>query len=174
MQCGEILRQLMERDLVRIAGRSEDLGRPFFYGTTRQFLQVFGLRHLDELPRSELLRGAPSSAGREAAQNERAPGEDSSQPVYSHETEGESTVKTLARMNNVLEDVQTRTAAAAIENELPQCDGSVRAVEDDEDFEDDEDLDDDEDLEGDEDLDEEDEDSGGRRVGGGRGRRRGH
>jgi segregation and condensation protein B len=59
VQCGEILRQLMERDLVRIAGRSEDLGRPFFYGTTKRFLQVFGLRHLDELPRAALVRPTP-------------------------------------------------------------------------------------------------------------------
>ena len=53
VQCGEILRQLMERDLVRIAGRSEELGRPFLYGTTRRFLQVFGLRNLEGLPRHE-------------------------------------------------------------------------------------------------------------------------
>ncbi|MBN2294465.1 MAG: SMC-Scp complex subunit ScpB [Pirellulales bacterium] len=53
VQCGEILRQLMERDLVKIVGRSEDLGRPFLYGTTKQFLQVFGLRAIDELPRQE-------------------------------------------------------------------------------------------------------------------------
>ncbi len=50
VQCGEILRQLMERDLVRIVGRSEELGRPLLYGTTRRFLQVFGLRQLEELP----------------------------------------------------------------------------------------------------------------------------
>ena len=42
VQCGEILRQLMERDLVRIAGRSEELGRPLVYGTTRRFLQTSG------------------------------------------------------------------------------------------------------------------------------------
>ena len=59
VQCGEILRQLMERDLVRIVGRSEELGRPFLYGTTRLFLQVFGLRHLDELPRWETFIGRP-------------------------------------------------------------------------------------------------------------------
>lgn len=58
VQCGEILRQLMERELVRIVGRSEELGRPFLYGTTKRFLQIFGLRHLDELPRPELLRAA--------------------------------------------------------------------------------------------------------------------
>jgi segregation and condensation protein B len=50
VQSGEVLRQLIERDLVRIAGRSDELGRPFLYGTTKQFLQVFGLRQLDELP----------------------------------------------------------------------------------------------------------------------------
>jgi len=50
VQCGEILRLLMERDLLRIVGRSEDLGRPFLYGTTTIFLQVFGLRRLEDLP----------------------------------------------------------------------------------------------------------------------------
>lgn len=56
VQCAEMLRQLMEKDLVRIVGRANDLGRPFLYGTTKRFLQLFGLRHLDELPRAELLR----------------------------------------------------------------------------------------------------------------------
>jgi segregation and condensation protein B len=56
VDCGEILRQLMERDLVRIVGRSDDLGRPYLYGTTKRFLQIFGLRHLEELPRADILR----------------------------------------------------------------------------------------------------------------------
>ncbi len=56
VQCGEILRQLMERAMVRIAGRADELGRPFLYGTTRNFLEVFGLRSLDELPRASMLR----------------------------------------------------------------------------------------------------------------------
>lgn len=50
VQCGEILRVLMERDLLRIVGRSDELGRPFLYGTTKKFLQVFGLRRLEQLP----------------------------------------------------------------------------------------------------------------------------
>jgi segregation and condensation protein B len=57
VNCGEILRQLMERDLVRIGGRSAELGRPYLYATTRRFLQVFGLRDPADLPRSEMLRG---------------------------------------------------------------------------------------------------------------------
>lgn len=48
--CGELLRQLMERDLIRISGRSEELGRPYLYDTTKQFLQLFGLSSVDALP----------------------------------------------------------------------------------------------------------------------------
>ena len=54
--CGEILRQLMERDLLRIVGRSEELGRPLWYGTTKRFLEVFGLCSLDDLPLAAVLR----------------------------------------------------------------------------------------------------------------------
>lgn len=59
VNCGEILRQLMDRDLVRIDGRSDELGRPFLYSTTKHFLQIFGLVNLDELPRADWLRSAP-------------------------------------------------------------------------------------------------------------------
>ncbi len=65
VDCGEILRQLMERDLVRIAGRSEELGRPYLYGTTKRFLQVFGLRRIEDLPRAELFK--PVSVASELA-----------------------------------------------------------------------------------------------------------
>jgi segregation and condensation protein B len=64
--CGEILRQLMERDLLRIVGRSEELGRPLWYGTTKRFLEVFGLCSLDELPlAAELRRTAERGPGGE-------------------------------------------------------------------------------------------------------------
>ena len=56
VQCGEILRVLMERDLLRIVGRAEELGRPFLYGTTKKFLQIFGLRRLDQLPPVDQIR----------------------------------------------------------------------------------------------------------------------
>jgi segregation and condensation protein B len=57
VDCGEILRQLLDRDLVRVGGRSDELGRPYLYATTRRFLQWFGLRSLDDLPRAQLRRG---------------------------------------------------------------------------------------------------------------------
>ena len=42
--------QLMERGLVRIAGRDDSLGRPVLYATTKKFLATFGLRDLRDLP----------------------------------------------------------------------------------------------------------------------------
>jgi segregation and condensation protein B len=51
--CGETIRSLMEKRLVNIAGRAEEPGRPILYGTTKRFLEVFGLNTLKDLPQSE-------------------------------------------------------------------------------------------------------------------------
>ncbi len=44
---------LMERKLIKIAGRKQVVGRPFLYGTTREFLERFGLNDLSDLPKVE-------------------------------------------------------------------------------------------------------------------------
>ncbi|HEY2139564.1 MAG TPA: SMC-Scp complex subunit ScpB [Chthoniobacterales bacterium] len=51
-----VLQNLMERGLVKIAGRAEVPGRPLLYETTQFFLEHFGLRDLDELPNAQELR----------------------------------------------------------------------------------------------------------------------
>lgn len=56
VQASEMLKQLMERGLVRITGEDDSLGRPFLYGTTRQFLEEFGFGSLNDLPVDESLR----------------------------------------------------------------------------------------------------------------------
>ncbi len=48
--CGDVIRVLMEKGLVRVAGRDQSLGRPQLYGTTKKFLQSFGLKSLADLP----------------------------------------------------------------------------------------------------------------------------
>ncbi|MDQ3441733.1 MAG: SMC-Scp complex subunit ScpB [Planctomycetota bacterium] len=53
--CGETIRNLMEKHLVKIAGRAEEPGRPILYGTTKRFLELFGLNNLKDLPQSEAL-----------------------------------------------------------------------------------------------------------------------
>lgn len=58
VQCADMLKQLMDRGLVRICGEDTSLGRPFLYGTTRQFLEQYGLRDVDDLPNAATLRKA--------------------------------------------------------------------------------------------------------------------
>lgn len=48
-----VLKTLIEKNLVKIMGRRETVGRPIIYGTTQEFLQYFGLNSLDELPKLE-------------------------------------------------------------------------------------------------------------------------
>jgi len=53
---GEVIRSLMYKGLVKIVGRAEVLGRPMLYGTTKKFLEVFGLNSLKDLPKVEELK----------------------------------------------------------------------------------------------------------------------
>ena len=79
-----VLQNLMERGLVKIAGRAEVPGRPLLYETTQFFLEHFGLRDLNELPNAEELRArylptAPRKerpAAAEATSAEPAPAQD--------------------------------------------------------------------------------------------------
>ena len=48
-----VVKTLLEKNLIRIAGKKDIIGRPFVYGTTRQFLEYFGLKSLDDLPKLE-------------------------------------------------------------------------------------------------------------------------
>ncbi len=57
---GEIIRNLMYKGLVKIVGRAEVLGRPMLYGTTKKFLEVFGLNALKDLPKIEELKKPPA------------------------------------------------------------------------------------------------------------------
>jgi len=50
VDCGGVLRMLLEKKLVRVLGRKDIPGRPMIYGTTRQFLEVFNLKDLRDLP----------------------------------------------------------------------------------------------------------------------------
>lgn len=145
VQCGEMLRQLMERDLVRIVGRSQELGRPYLFGTTKRFLQLFGLRHIDELPRAQQLRSGPHAGG-EAIESSAAVGTIvglGSSAVRHEECDVKTTVEAeLEPLGNCL--VEPGVAIS-----FPKSHGApaseLRAEDDDDDdFDDDEEDDDDE------------------------------
>jgi segregation and condensation protein B len=77
-----VLDSLMERRLVRIAGRKEAPGRPFIYETTREFLVAFGLRDVGELPRVEGELIVPDAGGdTPAAAATEATGDPAAEPV---------------------------------------------------------------------------------------------
>ncbi|MFH2218811.1 MAG: SMC-Scp complex subunit ScpB [Pseudomonadota bacterium] len=63
VDCGGVLRLLLERKFIRVLGRKEIPGRPLIYGTTKQFLEIFDLKDLKDLPTPKEIEAmtAPSS-----------------------------------------------------------------------------------------------------------------
>ena len=55
VQAAEMIKQLMEKSLIRVVGEDDSLGRPYLYGTSKLFLESFGLTHLNQLPMAEQL-----------------------------------------------------------------------------------------------------------------------
>jgi len=164
VQCGEVLRQLMERDLVRIVGRSSELGRPYLYGTTKRFLELFGLRSLTDLPHAERLAAIVPPPGITTEITETNLN-DSRQRESAVNTSLNFDELTLASSVTVLSALRAARASSAeikaMDDEDDLDDEDDDELEDDE--EDDDDLEDDEeedDLEEDEweEVDEEDDD----------------
>ena len=50
VDCGGVIRMLLERKLIRVLGRKEIAGRPLIYATTKRFLEIFDLKNLRDLP----------------------------------------------------------------------------------------------------------------------------
>jgi segregation and condensation protein B len=84
VDAGAVVRGLMERKLLRIAGQKEVPGRPMLFGTTRRFLEVFGLERLEDLPSLRQLEGL---APRDAVDAGAAEGEGSDSPAEEGEPE---------------------------------------------------------------------------------------
>ena len=72
VDCGPVLKTLLDRGLVRVLGKREELGRPLLYGTTPDFLKTFSLKDLSDLP---TLREFHELGEEEAAQVAEAHGE---------------------------------------------------------------------------------------------------
>jgi segregation and condensation protein B len=116
--CGEVLRGLMEKMLIKIVGRAEVIGRPMLYGTTRRFLEVFGLASLSDLPRADELRQAPQTKAPEPpaaeesddqaqdapAQDESTPQDQPEQPETPAEPQAEAVVEAEVDADAVTED----------------------------------------------------------------------
>lgn len=74
---GEVIKTLLERRLVEITGRAEELGRPMLYGTSKRFCEVFGLASVKDLPPVDDLAPSLLSSGPSHA-NAQDPGSENS------------------------------------------------------------------------------------------------
>ena len=70
VDCGGVLRMLLERKLIRVLGRKEIPGRPLIYATTKQFLEVFDLKNLKDLPTPKEIEALGKSLVEDAGNGE--------------------------------------------------------------------------------------------------------
>ena len=158
----QILRNLMDMQLIRITGRSELPGRPWMFGTAQKFLEYFGLRDVKELPGVEELRRMEEEQERKRAETPAAAAE----PVLEAASSSASAEVPLEPASEVTpETAEDDEDEADEEDEVDAEDDADDEDEydddddddDDDDEEDDDDGDDDDDGEEDEDEDEDEE-----------------
>ncbi|NOQ20306.1 MAG: SMC-Scp complex subunit ScpB [Desulfobacterales bacterium] len=108
VDCGGVLRVLLERYFIRVLGRKEIAGRPLIYATTKRFLEVFDLKNLKDLPTPKEIEEFGSSLSENM--NETA-NEDQPEPEISTATDGEETETPLETVEPELptENLQTST-----------------------------------------------------------------
>jgi len=94
VEAGPVLRGLVERRLVRIAGHRDVPGRPVLYATTRRFLEIFGLGRLDDLPTLREIDELLPQPG--AALQPELPGESAAPAEASAESAGEAVGESAA------------------------------------------------------------------------------
>jgi segregation and condensation protein B len=180
VDCGPVLKGLLERDLVRIIGKKDEAGRPMLYGTTQAFLTMFSLNSLRDLPtlreftelsdesrqtfESETGEAAPEGPIAFGAENaEGAPDSSAEGSAEAEVAEGEGAP--VSESENPPSGDVARPASGASDAEEPRADESDESDDDEESDDDDEESDDDdeesdddEDEDEDEDEDDEDED----------------
>lgn len=116
VDCGGVLRQLMERKLIRVLGRKEIPGRPLIYATTKIFLELFDLKDIKDLPTPleiEQLGGAPDTARGnppekgatqavplDQTEEDASSEEDETEEISPHDAAGEEKPATAAQFEN--------------------------------------------------------------------------
>ncbi len=122
VDCGPVLKTLLERDLVRILGKKDEPGRPILYGTSTGFLELFNLKSLKDLPTlrefTELNEESKRVAERELGESleERIGG-------ATDEAGGEAPATSEAESESDAEsDAGAEAEAVALESDPPQTD----------------------------------------------------
>lgn len=126
-----VLKKLLEKRLVRIAGRKEVVGKPFLYATTREFLMHFGLRSLKELPpleQFEEIFGGGSDA--EGLPEPAAPdvSEQAARESATLDRQDDEAFETAER--DQIEDERAEAEAEAAQEEAPPAEAAPKTKED--------------------------------------------
>jgi segregation and condensation protein B len=86
VDCGGVLRVLLERKFIRVLGRRELPGRPLIYATTKRFLEVFGLKNLEDLPTPKEIEEFGSALSKDSEQDQ----QEQTNQILEEESEGEA------------------------------------------------------------------------------------
>ena len=119
-----VVRNLMELNLIRIVGRSEGVGRPMLFGTTRDFMTHFGLRSLADLPKPKELEELLAE-GERKAHAEDGNGQVAEEGEETAVTDTESAAEAAA---TVQEDDAELPDDELPEDELPDVGGEIAAA----------------------------------------------
>ena len=114
VDCGGVIRILLERKLIRVLGRKEIPGRPLIYGTTKQFLEVFDLKNLRDLPTPKEIEELRASLAEDAdsemeTQPSDAVPEQESQLDKDEDEENAQSEEVVLDPKKPMEDIQQQT-----------------------------------------------------------------
>ena len=146
-----VLRNLMEVNLIRIVGRSEGIGRPMLFGTTRDFMAHFGLRSLADLPKPKELEELLAEGERKAHEgtgNGQAPSAEVVDETFDDELSGadgdleaaveedeqgpmDGDLEPAARADEELPEVDAAVEPERGDEELPEVGGAVEPIDED-------------------------------------------
>lgn len=131
-----IIKTLLERDWIKVLGHKDVPGKPSLYGTTREFLDYFNLKSLDQLPTLAEIKDLDSIHPELALdeENKGEGGESSSETEQAEE--GESTIEAMNDADYVESDVESSATDDDVENDS-EIDSNVEVAESEEDCSDD-------------------------------------
>jgi segregation and condensation protein B len=104
VDCGGVLRVLLERKFIRVLGRKEIPGRPLIYATTKRFLEVFDLKNLKDLPTPKEIEEFGSALAEEVDETDR---EEEAAEISSEDTEETGIISTPVESETPVENKQT-------------------------------------------------------------------
>ncbi len=125
VDCGGVIRVLLERKLIRVLGRKEIAGRPLIYATTKRFLEIFDLKNLRDLPTPkeiEELAAATNEGGQAVIEDSTQESEDDLQISSYSDGNGQDPPQTLADSDQPLDNGTARDNLRLVREVQPKED----------------------------------------------------